>query len=104
MNRCVFRCRLTVAVVLHSRISAGSEFQTDDAATLKACRARSALSQGTSNSAINDHHRGAAVSIDAAKLECTSMMKTGQTEAAVCQYGAEHSSRGKKRQFIILFV
>ena len=32
--------------------------------------------------AINDHNRGGAVSIDAATLECTSVMKTGRTAAA----------------------
>ena len=50
--------------------------------------------------AINDHHRGASVSIDAATLECTSVQKTGRTAAAaaaVSEYRAGHSSCGKNR-------
>ena len=53
----------------------------------------------TKDGAINEHDRDAAVSIDAATLEC-SVMEAGtdggrRTAAAVCQYCAEHSWRGK---------
>ena len=36
LNRCVFKCRLKVAVVSQSLMSAGREFQTEGAATEKA--------------------------------------------------------------------
>ena len=50
----------------------------------------------TKDGAINDHDRDAAVSIDAATLEC-SVMEAGTADgAAVSEYRAEYSSLSKK--------
>ena len=63
-NKCVFRCHLNVAVVLHSRVSAGSKFQMDDAATMKASRARSVLDRGRPSA----EHRKTVKTVQACEL------------------------------------
>jgi len=47
MGKQIFRCRLNVAVLWHSRCSAVRVFQVDGVATLKARGARSVLVRGT---------------------------------------------------------
>jgi len=47
LNRWVFKWRLKVRMLSHSRISAGREFQVDGAATEKVRRASSMCMRGT---------------------------------------------------------
>ena len=49
LNRRVFRWRLKVRMILHSRMSAGREFQVNGAATEKARRASSVCMRGTTS-------------------------------------------------------
>ena len=49
LNRCVFKWRLKVRMLSHSRMSAGREFQVDGTATEKARRASSVCMRGTTS-------------------------------------------------------
>jgi len=53
----VFKSRLKVSVLSHSQIAVGNEFQIDEAATLKARRARSVLVHGTTIVGASDDRR-----------------------------------------------
>jgi len=57
LNRWVFKWRLKVRMFLHSRMSAGREFQVDGAATEKARRASSVCMRGTTSSAASEERR-----------------------------------------------
>jgi len=57
LNRWVFKWRLKVRMFLHSRMSAGREFQVDGAATEKARRASSVCMRGTTSSGASEERR-----------------------------------------------
>jgi len=58
LNRWVFKWRLKVRMFSHSRMSAGRDFQVDEAATEKARRTGSVCMRGTSVRA-SDHRKSA---------------------------------------------
>ena len=57
LNRWVFKWRLKVRMLLHSRMSAGRELQVDGAETEKARRASSVCMRGTTSVGASEEHR-----------------------------------------------
>ena len=57
LNRWVFKWHLKVRMLLHSRMSAGREFQVDGAATEKAQRTSSVCMRGMTSSRASDERR-----------------------------------------------
>jgi len=57
LNRWVFRWRLKVRMFLHSRMSAGREFQVDGAATEKMRRASLVCMRGTTSVGVSEERR-----------------------------------------------
>ena len=57
LNRWVFKWRLKVRMLSHSRMSAGREFQLDGAATEKALRASWVCMRGTTSSRASDERK-----------------------------------------------